>query len=266
METLNGQVALITGSSSGIGQGIAVAMARAGAKIGINYHGDRDGAKDTLAKVKEAGSEGLIIQADVSNPDDVQRMFQQTIETWGTVDILVNNAGMQKDAAFLEMKYEDWKQVIDTDLNGQFLCAQQAAKEFVRRGIVNDRSRAAGKIICISSVHDMIPWAGHSNYATSKGGVLMFMKTLAQELGEKHIRVNGIAPGAIQTAINEDVWGDPTKKANLLKLIPYPRLGTTEDVGRAATWLASDESDYIHGHMLYIDGGMTLYPSFVDNG
>ena len=263
---LAGQTAVITGSSSGIGQGIAIAMAREGAQVCINYHGSEEGAQKTLKAVEEAGAKGITVQADVSDPDDVARMFEQIIEQFGTVDILVSNAGLQKDAPFLEMEYEDWKKVVDTDLTGQFLCAQHAAREFVRRGVVSDRSKAAGKIICMSSIHDIVPWAGHINYATAKGGVLMFMKTLAQELGEHHIRVNGIAPGAIQTPINQNVWGNPQAKEKLLELIPYNRMGTTDDIGEAAVWLASDQSDYVHGHMLYVGGGITLYPGFIGNG
>ena len=265
MKRLQGQTAIVTGGSSGLGQGIAIEMGREGANVCINYHSDEEGANKTLATIEEAGAEGFIIQADVSDPDDVKKMFDQTIDAFGTVDILMNNAGIQKDAPFLEMTHEDWQRVINVNLSGQFYCAQAAAKEFVRRGEV-DYSKALGKIICMSSVHDIIPWAGHINYATAKGGVLMFIKTLAQELGNKKIRVNGISPGAIKTDINESVWGDQKKLEELLTLVPYPRIGETEDVGKLAVWLASDESDYVHGQTIYIDGGMTLYPGFIGNG
>ncbi len=265
MKRLQGQTAIVTGSSSGLGQGIAIEMGQEGANVCINYHSDEDGANVTLQAIEAAGGQGFTIQADVSDPDDVEKVFQETIDAFGTVDILMNNAGIQKDAPFLEMTHEDWQRVINVNLSGQFYCAQAAAKEFVRRGMA-DYSKALGKIICMSSVHDIIPWAGHINYATAKGGLLMFMKTLAQELGPQKIRVNGISPGAIKTDINESVWGDKVKMEELLTLIPYQRIGETEDVGKLAVWLASDESDYIHGQTIYIDGGMTLYPGFVGNG
>ena len=263
---LTEKIAIVTGSSSGIGQGIATALAQEGAKVGINYHSNEDGAQTTLRAVEEAGSEGIIVQADVSRPEDVQRMLAQVIDTWGRLDILVSNAGRQKDAAFLEMSYSDWQAVVDTDLNGQFVCAQAAARQFVRQQGDVPEGAAIGKIICMSSVHDTIPWAGHANYAAAKGGVLMLMKTLAQELGAQRIRVNGLAPGAIKTPINQEVWNDAQRRDKLRQLIPYGRLGTTEDIGKAAVWLASDESDYVHGQMLYVDGGMTLYPGFIGNG
>lgn len=266
MQRLKGQAALITGASSGIGQGIAIAMAKEGAVVGINYSSSEDGAKHTLQEVEKAGSKGMIIQADVSDPESVENMFSQFLERFGTVDILVTNSGVQKDAPFLEMSFDDWQKVLDINLSGQFLCAQHAAKEFIRRGVVKERSKAAGKIICMSSVHDIIPWAGHINYATAKGGVMMMMKTMAQELAQHKVRVNALSPGAIKTPINEEVWKDEEQQKELLELIPYKRLGEPEDIGDAAVWLASDESDYVHGQTIYVDGGMTLYPGFIGNG
>lgn len=265
-QRLKGQSALITGASSGIGQAIAIGMAKEGAAVGINYASSSDGAEETLKEVEKQGGEGIIIRADVSDPDSVQQMFDQFLERFGTIDILVANAGIQKDADFLEMSYEDWQKVISINLNGQFLCAQSAAREFVKRGVDEKRSKAAGKIICMSSVHDAIPWAGHVNYATAKGGIIMLMKTMAQELAQYKIRVNALSPGAIKTRINEDVWKDEEQKKELIKLIPYQRLGEPEDIADAAVWLASDESDYVHGHTLYSDGGMMLYPGFFGNG
>lgn len=265
-QRLKGQAALITGASSGIGQAIAIGMAKEGAAVGINYASSSDGAEETLRQVEEQGGEGIIIQADVSDQDSVQQMFDQFLERFGTIDVLVANAGIQKDADFLEMSYEDWQKVISINLGGQFLCAQLAAREFVRRGVVEQRSKAAGKIICMSSVHDGIPWAGHINYASAKGGIIMLMKTMAQELASHKIRVNALSPGAIKTRINEDVWKNEEQKKELMKLIPYQRLGEPEDIADAAVWLASDESDYVHGHTLYADGGMMLYPGFIGNG
>lgn len=266
MERLKGQTALITGASSGIGQGVAIAMAKEGASVCINYASSKKGAEDTKKEIKSFGGSAIIIQADVSNQEEVRHMFQKTIQTFGSVDILVNNAGIQKDAPFLEMTIDDWQKVLSINLTGQFLCAQEACKEFIKRGIVKERSKAAGKIICMSSVHDIIPWAGHINYATSKGGILMFMKTLAQELAQYKIRVNALSPGAIKTRINEEAWKDEESRKELSKLIPYERIGEPEDIGKAAVWLASDESDYVHGQAIYVDGGMTLYPGFIGNG
>lgn len=266
MQPLQGQTAIVTGASSGLGQGIAIAMAKAGAQVCINYSHSEDGAQQTKKEIEAAGGKAIIVQADVSKQQDVRRMFQETIKAFDTVDILMNNAGIQKDAPFLDMTLEDWNKVMGINLTGQFLCAQEAAREFVRRGIVADRSKAAGKIICMSSVHDIIPWAGHINYATAKGGVLMFMKTLAQELAPHKIRVNALSPGAIKTEINKSVWENEEEREQLLKLIPYERMGEPEDIGNAAVWLASDDSDYVHGQTIYVDGGMTLYPGFIGNG
>jgi glucose 1-dehydrogenase len=193
-------------------------------------------------------------------------MFAEVIKKLGTVDILVNNAGIQKDSPFQEMTLENWNLVLNVNLTGQFLCAREAVKEFLRRGIVTERSCAAGKIICMSSVHQVIPWAGHANYATSKGGIMLLMKTLAQEFAPKKIRVNSIAPGAIKTNINRSAWETPEAENELLKLIPYGRVGETSDIGKAAVWLASDHSDYVNGATLFVDGGMTLFPGFTTNG
>jgi glucose 1-dehydrogenase len=164
------------------------------------------------------------------------------------------------------MTLDDWRLVLDVNLTGQFLCAREAVREFKRRGIVKEISAAVGKIISMSSVHEVIPWGGHVNYAASKGGVMMMTKSIAQEVAPYRIRVNSIAPGAIKTEINREAWDTPQALENLLKLIPYNRLGTPEDVGRAAVWLASDESDYVHGVTLFVDGGMTLYPGFETGG
>lgn len=266
MSSLKGQVALVTGGSSGIGKGIVYALAEAGAKVAVNYRSGAEEAEEIVANIKEKGGEAIALQANVAKEDDVQKMFSTLIETYGTIDILVNNAGIQKDAKFTEMSLQDWQLVIDVNLTGQFICAKEAAKEFLRRGVVKERSCAAGKIICISSVHDIIPWAGHANYAASKGGVKLLMQTLAQELAPQKIRVNSISPGAIKTPINRQAWETESAREDLLTLIPYKRIGTTEDVAKAAVWLASDDSDYVVGETLYIDGGMTLYPGFTEGG
>lgn len=265
-QVLRGQRALVTGASSGIGAAIARALAAAGAKVVINYAGGADRAHAVVKTIQASGGEAMAIRADVSREDEVEAMFARMIESWGSVDILVNNAGLQKDAPLVEMSLADWRQVIDINLTGQFLCSRAAAREFLHRGVVPELSCVAGKIICISSVHDVIPWAGHINYATSKGGVSMLMKTMAQELAPQRIRVNAISPGAIKTPINTAAWMTPQAEAELLKLIPSRRVGEPEDIARATVWLASDASDYVTGATLYVDGGMTLYPGFDQGG
>jgi glucose 1-dehydrogenase len=265
-ELLKGQNALITGANSGIGEATARALAAAGAAVVINYVTHPPVAEKVVNDLKAAGAQAIAIQADVSQEAQVDAMFSEMIKQLGTIDILVNNAGLQRDAAFVDMTLEQWNGVLGVNLTGQFLCARAAAREFIRRGIRPKISRAAGKIICMSSVHQLIPWAGHVNYATSKGGIMQLMKTMAQELAPHKIRVNSIAPGAIETPINRSAWDTPTAKAKLLQLIPYGRVGLPEDIAKAAVWLASDESDYVHGTTLFVDGGMTLFPGFATGG
>lgn len=256
------QVALVTGASSGIGRATAIALAEAGAKVAVNYIGDEAPAREVVEAIEARGSEALAISADVSDEQQVHQMFAATVARFGTVHILVNNAGIQRDSPLTELSLVDWHRVIEVNLTGQFLCAREAAREFLRRGPQPEISRAAGKIICMSSVHEIIPWAHHVNYASSKGGIMLLMKTLAQELAPHGIRVNGIAPGAIRTPINRPAWDSPEALTKLLKLIPYNRIGEPEDVARAVVWLASDEADYVTGTTLAVDGGMLLYPAF----
>jgi glucose 1-dehydrogenase len=265
-QPLEGQVALVTGASSGIGAGVAKALARAGAKVAVNHPGTQEQAEKVVADIVAEGGTALAIAADVSKEDQVKKMYSDLIAKWGTVDILVANAGLQRDAALVDMTLEQWQFVLNVNLTGQFLCAREAAREFLRRGVDPSRSIAAGKIICMSSVHEVIPWAGHCNYAASKGGVMLMMKSLAQELAPHRIRVNSIGPGAIKTPINRVAWDTPEAEAELLKLIPYERVGVPDDIARAAVWLASDESDYVTGVTLFVDGGMTLYPGFATGG
>lgn len=264
--SLLGQRALVTGASSGIGAAVAKELAMAGAKVVVNYAGGEERAKKVVSEIKADGGEAMAIRADVSKESEIEEMFRQMYEAYGSIDILVNNAGLQKDAPFHEMTLGDWNLVLSVNLTGQFLCSREAVREFIRRGVVPELSTAAGKIICISSVHDIIPWACHANYAASKGGVMMLMKTMAQELAPQKIRVNSISPGAVKTPINRKAWETPEAEERLLKLIPYKRVGTPEDIARAAVWLASDHSDYISGATLYVDGGMTLYPGFSEGG
>ncbi|MFF5844100.1 SDR family oxidoreductase [Streptomyces massasporeus] len=263
---LRGQKALVTGANSGIGKATAIGMGRAGADVVVNYVAGREEAEKVVEEIASFGVRAAAYEADVSDEDQVAAMTQRMVEEFGTIDILVANAGLQRDAAFTEMTLAQWQKVIDVNLTGQFLCAREATKEFLRRGVVPEVSRAAGKIICMSSVHQLIPWAGHVNYASSKGGVQMMMETLAQELAPKKIRVNAIAPGAIKTPINRSAWETPDAERDLLRLIPYDRVGAPEDIAHAAVGLASDLMDYVVGTTLYVDGGMTLFPGFATGG
>lgn len=263
---LKDQVALVTGASSGIGKGIAIMLGNAGARVVVNYHSDVEGARETVESIKKLGGEAISVKADVGDKNDVNKMFDRLFSEYEKLDILISNAGIQKDAPFKEMSLEDWELVIKTNLTGAFLCSQEAIKHFLERGVDQKISKAAGKIIFISSVHQEIPWAGHINYAAAKGGLTEFMRTLAQETANKQIRVNSVAPGAIKTPINEEVWKDEEKRKELLKLIPYNRLGEPGDVAEVVLWLASDKSDYVNGTTIFVDGGMSLYPAFTDNG
>jgi glucose 1-dehydrogenase len=265
---LAGQIALVTGASSGIGAGVAKSLAAAGATVVVNYPAPpaQEAAEEVLSDILAAGGSGITAQCDVSQEAEVLKMFSDTVAQFDTLDILVNNAGLQRDAAFEEMTLQQWNFVLGVNLTGYFLCSREAIKEFLRRGVDPNKSQAAGKIIMMSSVHEVIPWGGHANYAASKGGIMMLMKTLAQEFACKKVRINSICPGAIQTPINKQAWGTPDALKALLSLIPYQRIGQPEDIGNAAVWLASDESDYVNGTSLFVDGGMTLYPGFSSNG
>lgn len=265
-QRLKGQIAIVTGANSGIGAGVARALAADGAIVAINYVTHPEAADAVVQEITEAGGQAVKVYADVSKEDEVQKMFQDIIQQFGTVHILVNNAGIQKDAAFVDMTLEQWNWVINVNLTGQFLCAREAAREFIRRGPQPDISKATGKIICMSSVHEVIPWAGHVNYASSKGGIKLLMESMAQELAPHKIRVVSIGPGAIKTPINHEAWATPDAEQKLLTLIPYGRVGEPADIGEVAAWLASDESDYITGTTIFTDGGMTLYPGFATNG
>ncbi len=265
-QILKSQTALVTGAASGIGAGVARTLGAAGAAVVINYVTNPAAAEAVAAEIRAGGAEAMALQADVSNELEVREMFAKAIAHFGTIDILVNNAGLQQDAPLVDMTLAQWNKVIGVNLTGMFLCAREAAREMIRRGVRADVSRAAGKIVCISSVHEVIPWAGHANYAASKGGVKLLMQSLAQELAPHRIRVNSVAPGAIQTPINRAAWETPEALASLLRLIPYGRIGQPEDIGRVVAWLASDDADYIHGQTIFVDGGMTLYPEFARGG
>ena len=263
---LEGQPALVTGANSGIGKAVALGLAASGADIVINYIADLPAAEEGAHAVEAKGRRAVVIKADVSNEAEVQAMFAQAISHFSTLHVVVTNAGLQRDAAIDEMTLEQWNKVISVNLTGQFLCAREAVREFKRRGVVQGVSRAAGKLIMMSSVHQEIPWAGHANYAASKGGIMQLMRSIAQELAPYTIRVNGIAPGAIRTPINRAAWATADAYRDLMTLVPYKRIGEPEDIARAAAWLASDFSDYVTGATLFVDGGMTLYPGFATGG
>jgi glucose 1-dehydrogenase len=264
-QVLKGQKALVTGANSGIGEACAIALGQAGAEVVVNYVTHEETAQEVVATINQS-SRAIAVHADVSKEDQVQAMFKQMFDQFGTIDVLVANAGLQQDSPIDTMTLAQWQKVIDVNLTGQFLCCREAIREFKRRGVKPDVSVAAGKIICMSSVHEVIPWAGHVNYAASKGGIMLMMKSIAQEVAPYRIRVNAIAPGAIRTPINRPAWDTPQAMHELLKLIPYKRIGEPEDIARGAVWLASDEADYVTGTTLFIDGGMTLYPGFETGG
>jgi glucose 1-dehydrogenase len=256
---LEGAAALVTGGSSGIGAATCRAFAREGAKVAINYVTDSGPAEAMVREIAAQGGKAIAVGADVSKELDVIAMFERAIAVFGRIDIAVANAGIQRDADIEHMTLEQWNAVIGTNLTGQFLTAREAIRR-MRHQDPLPNSPARGKIVCMSSVHEVIPWAGHVNYATSKGGIHLLMQSLAQEVAPYRIRVNAIAPGAIRTNINKDHWSTPEGAAAMVQLIPYGRIGDPEDIAKAAVWLASDESDYVVGATLFVDGGMTLYP------
>jgi glucose 1-dehydrogenase len=263
---LVGQPALVTGANSGIGRAVALGLAKAGADVVVNYVADPTAAEEVANEIVQLGRRAIALKADVSKEDEVLSMFAQAIDHFGTLHIVVSNAGLQRDSPYDQMTLEQWNTVIGVNLTGQFLCTREAAREFKKRGVIRQVSVAAGKIICMSSVHQVIPWAGHANYAASKGGINMLMRSIAQELAPHQIRVNSIAPGAIRTPINTSAWNTDAAYQDLMTLVPYKRIGEPEDIAQAAAWLASDASDYVTGATLFVDGGMTLYPGFATGG
>lgn len=263
---LAGQPALVTGANSGIGAAVAIGLAKAGADIVVNYIAAAEAAEAVCHQIEAIGRRAIAVKADVGREDEVGAMFARAVDHFGTLHIVVSNAGLQRDARFEQMTLDQWNTVIAVNLTGQFLCARAAVREFLRRGIDPAVSVAAGKLICMSSVHQQIPWGGHANYAASKGGVMLLMQSIAQELAPRRIRVNAIAPGAIRTPINTAAWSTPAAYAELMRLVPYARIGEPDDIAQAAVWLASDAADYVVGTTLFVDGGMTLYPGFATGG
>jgi glucose 1-dehydrogenase len=265
-KVLEGQPALVTGANSGIGRAVALGLAQAGCDVVVNYVAAPQDAEEVAHEIEAFGRRALVFKADVSDESQVEAMYAKAVQEFGTLHVVVSNAGLQRDSAFIDMTLAQWNEVIGVNLTGQFLCTRAAAREFLRRGVVDSVSKAAGKIICMSSVHQEIPWAGHINYAASKGGVMLLMRSIAQELAPHRIRVNAIAPGAIRTPINTACWNTPEAYSDLMTLVPYKRIGEPDDIAQAAVWLASDAADYVTGASLFVDGGMTLYPGFATGG
>jgi glucose 1-dehydrogenase len=263
---LHGQKALVTGANSGIGKAVALALAEAGADVGVNYVVNPEEAEAVAKTARGLGVDARTYKADVSDEAEVTKMFAAFVGDFGALDILVANAGLQRDAPIATMTLEQWNKVLSVNLTGQFLCARAAIAQFRQQGDSRHVSRARGKIVCMSSVHQMIPWAGHVNYASSKGGIMLMMQSLAQECAPDRIRINSIGPGAIRTPINHDAWATQDAYDKLMQLIPYGRIGEPEDIGKVAAWLVSDYCDYIVGATLFVDGGMTLFPGFATNG
>lgn len=263
---LAGQPALVTGANSGIGRAVALGLAQSGADVVVNYVTNPEQAEEVAHEIEKIGRRAMAIKADVSKEDEVVAMFKQATAHFGTLHVVVSNAGLQRDSPYDQMTIEQWNTVIAVNLTGQFLCTREATREFKRRGVDDKVSVAAGKILCMSSVHQEIPWAGHANYAASKGGIMMLMRSIAQELAPHRIRVNSVAPGAIRTPINTEAWSTPAAYSDLMTLVPYKRIGEPDDIARAVAWLVSDAADYITGATLFVDGGMTLYPGFATGG
>lgn len=262
--SLKGQVAIVTGSSSGIGEATANELARAGADVVVNYSGSEGDADSTVADIEAMGRRSIKVQADVSKEADVIAMFDETEERLGPIDVVVSNAGIQKDARLADMTLDDWNAVVSVNLTGGFLVGREAVRRFRKKGMRKDVSNALGKLVFDSSVHQVVPWAFHVNYAASKGGIDMLMRSIAQEVGVEKIRVNSVAPGAIATNINAEERDKNLR--SMLELIPYGRVGDPADVGRTIAFLVSEAADYITGQTFFVDGGMTLYPGFRGNG
>ena len=252
---LKGKVAVVTGGSKGIGNAIARRLSEEKMKVVINYHSDKEGAEETVAELKKIGGEAVAVQADVSSEEGIQALLDAAVSNFGELDLWINNAGMENQVPTHELTLDDWNKVIDVNLTGVFLGSKAALNHFLE----HDKK---GNIINLSSVHERIPWPTFAHYSASKAGVKGFNETIALEYAHKGIRVNSIAPGAINTPINAEKFEDEKQKAATLKMIPLDYIGKPEEVAAAAAWLASDESSYVTGITLFVDGGMSLYPSF----
>jgi len=250
---------LVTGGSSGLGRAMCLAFATCGAHVAINHIGDGESANTLIGKIQSIGGKAIALEADVSSPTAVDTMFEQMDAAWDGIDILVNNAGIDGARAPLwEGDVARWQKVVDVNLTGAYLCARQA----LRRLTV----QRSGVVLNVTSVHERIAWSGYSAYTASKAGLSMMAKSMALEAAPYGVRVLCIAPGAIRTPINEEVWKDPQGYQDLLQKIPMGRLGSPEDVAKLAAFLASDLAGYMTATTVYVDGGMTDYPGFAHGG
>jgi glucose 1-dehydrogenase len=254
-EDLKGKVAVITGGSKGIGTAIAERFGKENMKVVINYHSDKAGADAAVKAVEDAGGEAYAVQADISDEESAKQLVDVAVERFGDLDVWVNNAGMENQHPTAELPLKDWERVLNVNLTGVFLGTKAALDYFLSK----DKK---GNIINMSSVHEQIPWPTFAHYAASKGGVKLFTETVAMEYAAKGIRVNSIGPGAINTPINAKKFADPEQLKTTTAMVPMQRIGKPEEVSAAAAWLASNESSYVTGITLFVDGGMTLYPAF----
>jgi len=256
---LDGKRALVTGGNSGIGEAIVDALAKAGARVAVNYVSHPEDARSLVKRIQGEGGEAMAVEADVSVPDEVSAMFSRVDESWGGLDILVNNAGIDGGRALgWEADVTKWRKVIEVNLLGAFHCAREALKRMVPQG--------SGVVLNITSVHEEIAWSGYSAYTASKAGVGMMSRTLAQEAAPHGVRVLALAPGAIKTPINKAVWSDPKNLEDLLEKIPLGRIGQPDEIARMAVVLVSDAGSYVTGRTVFVDGGMTDYPDFSHGG
>lgn len=249
---LKNKTAIITGSSQGIGRGIAERFAQEGANVVVNYIGNMEMANEVQANIENLGGKAITVQGDVSKVADIENLFAKAIEAFGQVDILVNNAGVERHAPFWEVTEKDYDFVMNVNTKGTFFASQAMAKHLIE-------TKRRGKIVNISSVHEDLPFPNFTAYCVSKGGVKMLTRNLAVELGQFGINVNNIAPGAIETPINRNLLNNPMKLNYLLGQIPLKRLGQPEDVAGLAVFLSSDEADYVTGSTFFVDGGLTWF-------
>jgi len=250
---------LVTGSSGGIGQAIAIALAREGARVAVQYRSNEDGARETLAQIGE-DTDTRLLQGDISDADTVAQWFEKIDEAWGGIDILINNAGIDGERQEVATStIEDWEKVLSINLMGAYYTMRQALKRML--------PQQSGVVLNVTSVHEQIPWAGQSAYCAAKAGLSMLTKSIALEISDKKIRALCLAPGAIKTAINEDVWSDDEKLADLKTKIPLNRIGRVEEIANQAVSLVSETtSSYVTGTTVFADGGMVAYPSFEKGG
>jgi glucose 1-dehydrogenase len=253
---LEGRRALVTGGSSGIGEGSCYELAAHGAAVAVNYVGSDESAGRICADIEAAGGRALPIEMDVADEAAVQRGFAAAVDGLGGLDLLLNNAGVEKPFALVDMPLDAWRMVLDVNLTGAFLCSREAAR------IMTKAPNTPRAILMMSSVHEVIPWENFSHYCASKGGMKLFAQTIAKELAPQGIRVASIAPGAIATPINADVLSDPEASRRVVAEVPYGRWGQIADIAQAVAWLASPQADYVVGSTLFVDGGMALYPGF----